>query len=129
MRSTSATRMYNANVDEQMIKDVTGHNSNAVRIYKNTSDDMHRDVSGKIQSYPKAMSTVSVPPKLDQCDVKIDSVDENKGVDCTINAKPSSSKCDKVHKSDNTSTCEMLQRMIDSRKYKKVRLSVELSDD
>ena len=37
LRSTSATRMYHCNVDEQLIQEITGHRSLAVRSYKRTS--------------------------------------------------------------------------------------------
>ena len=38
LRSSSATRMYHSGVDEQVIQEITGHRSNAVRAYKRTSD-------------------------------------------------------------------------------------------
>ena len=38
LRSTSATRMYRDGVDEQVIQEVTGHRSLAVRSYKRTSE-------------------------------------------------------------------------------------------
>lgn len=34
LRSTSATRMYDAGIDEQTICQFTGHRSNAVHLYK-----------------------------------------------------------------------------------------------
>ena len=37
--------MYNCNVDEQLICEVTGHRSNAVRAYKRTSDGQHKNIS------------------------------------------------------------------------------------
>lgn len=38
LRATSCTRMFDKNQDKQVIKQVSGHMSNAVRIYKTTSD-------------------------------------------------------------------------------------------
>ena len=38
LHSTSATRMYKNNIDEQLIMEITGHRSNAVRSYKKTLD-------------------------------------------------------------------------------------------
>ena len=39
LRATSATRMYNAGVEEQVIQEFTGHHSLAIRSYKKTSDN------------------------------------------------------------------------------------------
>ena len=43
--ATAASRLYNANVDEQLITEVTGHHSNAVRSCKHTSNDQLKSVS------------------------------------------------------------------------------------
>ena len=45
LRSSSATRMYQGCVDEQVIQEITGHRSLAVRSYKRTSDDQKRKAS------------------------------------------------------------------------------------
>ena len=48
LRASSASRMYNNNVDEQLICEVTGHRSNAVRSYKRTSDDKRKEISNTL---------------------------------------------------------------------------------
>ena len=50
LRATSATRMYNANVQEQVIQEVTGHRSLAVRGYKKTSISQKRTASEALYS-------------------------------------------------------------------------------
>ncbi len=45
LRSTAATLMYNSNIDEQQITEVTGHKSIAVRNYKRTSMKKQQEVS------------------------------------------------------------------------------------
>ena len=45
LRSSSATRMYRGGLDEQLIQEITGHRSLAVRSYKRTSDDQRRRAS------------------------------------------------------------------------------------
>ena len=45
LRASSASRMYNSNVDEQLICEVTGHRSNAVHSYKRTCDDQRKTIS------------------------------------------------------------------------------------
>ena len=46
--ATSASRMYENNVPEQIIKEVTGHRSECVRVYKRTSDQMLENASKTI---------------------------------------------------------------------------------
>ena len=45
LHATSASRLYNANVNEQLISEVTGHHLNAVRGYNRTSNDQLKSVS------------------------------------------------------------------------------------
>ena len=45
LRGTSATRMYRSDIDEQLIMEITGHRSLAVRSYKRTSDSQRRMAS------------------------------------------------------------------------------------
>ena len=45
LRSTAATKMYQNNIDEQLIQEITGHRSLAVRSYKRTSDKQRKMAS------------------------------------------------------------------------------------
>lgn len=45
LRASCATRLYNRGIDEQLITEVTGHRSNAVRDYKRTSEEQRVEVS------------------------------------------------------------------------------------
>ena len=49
LRATCASRMYEQDIPEQMIKEVTGHKSDCVRIYKRTNDNL-REVASKMVS-------------------------------------------------------------------------------
>jgi integrase len=49
LRTSAATRLYQAGVDEQLITEVTGHRSNAVRNYKRTTTAQKRKISEVIQ--------------------------------------------------------------------------------
>lgn len=49
LRATSATRLYDADVDEQAICEITGHRSNSVRSYKRTNESRKRKISQIIQ--------------------------------------------------------------------------------
>ena len=53
LRAACATRMYNADIPEQCIQEVTGHRSLAVRSYKKTSVGMKRKASASIHSFVK----------------------------------------------------------------------------
>ena len=48
LRSTAATRMYHSNIDEQLICEITGHRSNAVRQYKRTCDTQRELASATV---------------------------------------------------------------------------------
>lgn len=69
LRATAASRLYQRGVDEQLIQEVTGHRSSAVRSYKRTSQAQKRTISdvlhGKnVETPTKTVSESSV------CDVK-----------------------------------------------------------
>ncbi|CAC5393007.1 unnamed protein product [Mytilus coruscus] len=49
LRASAATRMYDAGVDEQLICEVTGHRSNAIRNYKRTNEKQKRKINSVIQ--------------------------------------------------------------------------------
>ena len=61
LRSTAAMRMYDQNLDEQQITEVTGHKSVAVYKYKCTSMDKQRQISDVLygKTKKKVTSTVS----------------------------------------------------------------------
>ncbi len=50
LRATTATRLYQGGVDEQTIKEVTGHKSDAVRMYKHSNTQVLREALRKIVS-------------------------------------------------------------------------------
>ena len=45
LRATSASRMYQQRVDEQVIKEITGHKSDCVRVYKRTNENLLKNAS------------------------------------------------------------------------------------
>ena len=62
LRATSASRMFQHNVSEQVIKEITGHKSDCVRTYKRTSTDILEDAS-------KCISGEKVSPKSEESKV------------------------------------------------------------
>ena len=81
LRATCASRMYDQNVPEQIIKEVTGHHSDCVRIYKRTGDHLKRAASGVIAG--------EVPCKVTKVEEKVKETVQNVvGGDVTENRKP-----------------------------------------
>ena len=48
LRATSASRMFREEVPEQIIKEITGHRSDCVRVYKRTSNELLEKASASI---------------------------------------------------------------------------------
>ena len=48
LRSSAATVMYRANLDEQLIQEITGHRSLAIRSYKRTCSSQRKMASNCI---------------------------------------------------------------------------------
>ena len=71
MRSTSATRLHKANVQEQLVKEVTGHNSNAVRLYKHTDDKWRQEVSNKLHEVSNEGAKSSKCQTVNDDEVKV----------------------------------------------------------
>ena len=45
LRATGATALFNAGVAEKMIRDVTGHRSNAIQLYERPTEEQKKQVS------------------------------------------------------------------------------------
>lgn len=50
LRATCATRLYLRGVDEQLIAEITGHSSTAIREYKRTDDNLKRRICEMLDS-------------------------------------------------------------------------------
>ena len=66
IRASAATCLFQAGVDEQIICDVTGHRSNAVRRYRRPTSEMRENVSSASRqgsasrpTYPAPTATVT----------------------------------------------------------------------
>ena len=58
LRATCASRMFDNEIPEQIIKETTGHKSDCVRVYKRTSDKLHE----------QACSTIGKDPECADCE-------------------------------------------------------------
>ncbi|XP_067656395.1 uncharacterized protein [Haliotis asinina] len=59
LRATTATRLYDAGVDEQLIAERTGHKSVAIRSYKRTSSEMEARVDDIIQRKRRSVTAAA----------------------------------------------------------------------
>ncbi|XP_041364230.1 uncharacterized protein LOC121379648 [Gigantopelta aegis] len=62
LRATTATRLYECGIDEQLIAERTGHRSSAIRGYKRTSDDLLKMVDDVVQRKVSATTNNLKPP-------------------------------------------------------------------
>ncbi len=132
LRATTATRMYDKGIDEQLIKEVTGHKSDAVQIYKHTSETlMEKACKTVVQKEGSEQA-----PKSSSADFDIDSVDLTKCEDTEKFVwKSSGGKCHKQEfcPSQNSGKCgglcEFLKKLdqVKERKrdVKRLRLSLK----
>ncbi len=65
LRATSATHLYEAEMDEQLIQECTGHRSNAVRGYKRTSTGLQKKVCQTLYGPSKRAEDKPQPPCTD----------------------------------------------------------------
>ena len=94
---------------------------------------MHAMGTNKIVPAPSEL--INSEENFEKChDVKIvdltfDEKEQKSSIQdlCSQNIKRKS-KCLEAHKSENLTICEMLQNVVESKKYKNVKISLELSD-
>ena len=77
LQASSLTRMHQAHVLEQAIKEFSGHRSNAMRVYKRSSEDMKRENCKIIREAnvlkPKNVPTCTVSkPEFSDSDFEVD---------------------------------------------------------
>ncbi len=65
LRATSATRLYKAEMDEQLIQERTGHRSSAVRGYKRMSTNLQKKVWSTLYGPSQDQAAPSVEPPLE----------------------------------------------------------------
>lgn len=58
LRVTTATRLFQRGVDEQIIKEVTGHKSDAVKMYKHSNTQVLRAASSTLSRNQKSSGTM-----------------------------------------------------------------------
>ncbi len=136
LRATCTTRMFEAGVDEQLIKNFTGHKSDAVCEYKRVSETLLRKASSTItgEVHVPRVKCVEDPVKLEpeesevtlsqECKPKVDDAHVKASV-----SKSSKSMCPVACSNSNCLTlCSVLRKLDGGHdsKAKKVKLSLEI---
>lgn len=118
LRSTAATRMYSQGIDEQVIKEVTGHHSDAVRAYKQMSDTLLKQASEVIGSeFPKEFDIDNVELCSEHV---VRSVSEE-----SVRSKSHKRDCKMCTKSGGSMLCAFLQKLDEKVEKKKQKLSLK----
>ncbi len=137
LRVTTATRLFQSGVDEQVIKEMMGHKSDAVRMYKHSSTQILRDASSKIANEQATTSTESEAPPSSSWDDKdyCDTVMAKQEPEIVhIVIKPGVNRAHKrpCHTADENGNCTAFCTILDridkeqeNRKLKKVKLSLK----
>ena len=143
LRATTATHMFEKGVDEQLIKCVTGHKSDAVRLYKRPSDKLLKSACETVVSKNapqkrkvKYSTNYVEPPEfdIDSYEIPVDSTVKYKlGEDECEATKSHKKNCPFVDESGEcTGLCGLLkkidQKASDKKKVKKLKLCVEYND-
>ena len=83
LRATTASRLYANNVDEQLITEQTGHQSNAVCRYKCSNFDQKMEVSHLLHGLPAKKAKIQEIGKENESEVieikEVESVKEKPG--------------------------------------------------
>ena len=93
LRATLASRMFQSNVPEQIIKEVTGHRSDCVRTYKRTSDDIRKDASEKISGDSKGGKVEKVGEIKEKVREKSESIDNVLSAEGNVRLNESLTAC------------------------------------
>ena len=126
LRATCATRLFQAGVDEQLIKSVTGHRSEAVQDYKRENPKLISEAQKKVSC------TVTRPefdpdkplPKLSEFD--IDDVKIGKPeVEYVVGDKSSRSHKNPCLRGECGNLCEVVKQIDEMSRVKKLKLSLK----
>ena len=136
LRCTSSTRMFQAGIDHKIVKEITGHRSDAIDKYQITSEDQKAIVSIVIEC--PVFET-----KADDKDSKVEVTNEEnpqendqmiKDVPIVSTVKMNSygaCSCTKKYDSQHTNWNEMIDAIISAKGPKgkaKIKLEIEFSD-
>ena len=83
LRRTSTTRLFRKGVDRKLIKEFTGHTSDAIDQYQITSDEQRKDMSRIISGEHGQNTGKNVESKPSQLEVKVKNTSSGLNMECT----------------------------------------------
>ena len=104
LRATAASRMFEKSIPEQVIKEITGHRSECVRVYKRTSNGMLKYASDSINGVTSGDKNV----ELKQDDVVCDDAKES-------SVSKLLSPGDSKRLKETLSNCQMIKNVVKTR--------------
>ena len=110
-RRTGGTRLFQAGVDRKIVKECTGHSSDAVDKYQVTSHAQRREVSNILQS----------DPTIENC---------NNVTSAPVDSKPTDSSTVKVSVNDSQNVGDMINKLISGNQGKgvtKIKIEIEIT--
>ncbi len=124
LRATSATRMYSAGVPEKIIKEITGHKSDAVRIYERSTENVKRKASSTLTNIGSKENLVEhscKKPKTSNPPIATDSKEA-----CTVEMRRKKSiKIDVQKCIDSAGLGELLDNIPEDR-IRSVNINIEI---
>ena len=127
LRATSLTRLHQDEVEEQVVKEFSGHRSNAVRTYKVTPNSTHRENCKIIQgetTLKAPAATISKPPTDGNESHSDSEVFEPPKMEMGTPLKRGSDAVEPVSSTSND-TCNFIEKMSAKKKYKRLKVNIE----
>ena len=129
LRATSASRMFQKDVPEQVIKEITGHRSDCVRTYKKTSDNILKraseTISGVDECTKKEASACDLVEVVDGRDGEICKEKKGKLTACQIikNVIKTRMEMRNRKKTNRRVLSKVAKKIVKRQKMKKIRTS------
>ena len=114
LRSTSLTRLHQENIQEQVVKEISGHRSNAVHTYKVTPESVRCENCKIIQGQSakkEILSTLSKAPESDHSDG--DDFEASKMQICTSMKR----NVEQMESSSSNFICNFIEQVSSKRKF------------
>ena len=119
LHRTSTTRLFNAGVDRKLVKEFTGHASDAVDQYQIMSDTQREQISKIIGGEKPSEKQSDQVQGSNVVEIEV----KNKG---DVNEIKSSSTRTNVNLKDTQGVGQLINDMLDGRKYGKVKIKMEI---
>ena len=133
LRRTGTTRLFHAGIDRKLVKEFTGHSSDAVDHYQITSDLQRKAMSEVVQCERKVEETKSVVSDDEECakvelkpmvhELEVGISQKSKGQVGTLSSH-CKARCIEVGKTDQITS--LIQQIVECRQSGKAKIKVEI---